>query len=94
MDKYQVVTKSEVIYPKGEYLTSELATIVEIEDEGAGVFVIVSQTNDNAKPGEIRIDEEEWITLRQAIENAIHRCTELNKKDLQKIQIIIDKNNS
>jgi len=77
MKEYQVVTKSVIVVPEGEPIFSELATTVAIEDEAAGAFVIISQTSDNIKPGEIRICTEEWPTLQGVIEDAIRRCLKL-----------------
>ena len=51
---------------------SEYATNIEIEDEGAGEFLVISQPFANVKlsAGGIAITAEEWPSLRAAIEAA------------------------
>ncbi len=44
---------------------------VDVEDEGGGPFIVVSQLGD-AKPNKLRFDVEEWPNIRRAI-NAIAR---------------------
>ena len=45
---------------------------VEIDDEGAGEFVLVSSPDGPS----VAIDPAEWATLRQAIDHAIKECRE------------------
>ena len=51
---------------------SEYATNIEIEDEGAGEFLLLTQPFASAKlaNGGVAISPEEWPTLRDAIEAA------------------------
>ena len=51
---------------------SEYATMIEIEDEGAGEFLLLTQPYASTKlsNGGIAISPEEWPTLRDAIEAA------------------------
>lgn len=51
---------------------------VESEDEGAGYFVIVSGWGDGCGSGNLRIDPEEWATLREAIDELVERCNDMN----------------
>lgn len=62
------VTKMTIL-PEGEPIFSEWATHIEIDDEGGGELVLVSQEN-----GKIRIDPEEWRPLREAINKMIEQC--------------------
>lgn len=62
------VTKMTIL-PEGEPIYSEGATRIEIDDEGAGEFVVVSQDK-----GKILIDPEEWRPLREAINKMIEQC--------------------
>lgn len=48
--------------------TKDSETDVEILDEGAGEFLLVSQPMDSLTG--IRIDGEEWPAIRDAIDNA------------------------
>ena len=57
------------IVPEGEPIYSEGATRIEIDDEGAGEFVVVSQDK-----GKILIDPEEWRPLCEAINKMISEC--------------------
>ncbi len=62
-----MTTLSVIVKPKGEPIYSERATIIEMTDEGAGIFLTLRQIFDGAKKGEIKIDLEEWPTIQEAI---------------------------
>lgn len=66
---YQTRVTKMTILPEGEPIFSEWATHIEIDDEGGGELVVVSQEN-----GKIRIDPEEWRPLREAINKMIEQC--------------------
>lgn len=68
--EYIIREKSLIVTKAGEALTDETNTIVEIEDEGCGEFVIVRHGDSNA----IRIDPDEWQTLRKAIDRMVKEC--------------------
>lgn len=55
-----------IVMPEGAGLIGEQATRINLVDEGAGEFVIVEQES-----GSIRIDPEEWPTIKQAIDRMI-----------------------
>lgn len=59
---------------------SEYSTTIEIEDEGAGEFVMLTQPFASTKlsEGGIGITEEEWPTLRDAIEAAFEEISKHN----------------
>jgi hypothetical protein len=61
------------LYPKGEAIFCEQATIIEINNSGAGEFVSVSQI---ANPEGVLIDPKEWPAMRDAIEFMIENCAE------------------
>ena len=61
-----------LVIPEGDPLFSEMATTVEIEDEAAGEFVVVSQDARTDKG--IVINPEEWPALRAAINQMIEQC--------------------
>jgi hypothetical protein len=67
------VTRLHVM-PPGEPTFGEMATVVEIEDEAAGEFVVVRQSRDGSRSGEVRIDRSEWPEMRAAIDRMIGEC--------------------
>jgi hypothetical protein len=64
------------VAPKGEPLFSEMGFAVEIQDDGGGEFVVLrgqaSSTSDATQ--EVRIDPDDWPSLRAAINNMISEC--------------------
>ena len=66
---HQTRVTQMTIAPEGEPLYSEGATRIEIDDEGAGELVVVSQDR-----GKILIDPEEWRPLRDVIDKMISEC--------------------
>ena len=63
------VTRLSVTKP-GEPLFSELTTHVSIEDEAAGEYVTIQQQSGcpDVSPQKISVSDEEWPTLRGAVE--------------------------
>lgn len=76
--KYTTKPIKWVHTPEGHPLFSELATEVEIEDEAAGEFVVIRQIREDSSC-EIRIDAEEWKTLRSVIDKAVKLCQNSDK---------------
>lgn len=64
-----------VVVPEGEPLFSEMATTIEITDEG-GEFVLVSQVG-RIDVGKITINPEEWPALRAAINRLVRLCRDV-----------------
>lgn len=64
---------SWAVAPQGEPTYSEMATTICIEDEAGGEFVEVCQSG-RAGLGKIQINPDEWLSLRDAIDNAIKSC--------------------
>ena len=62
------VTRLHVV-PEAEPLFSEQAYTVEIDDEGGGEFIIVSDFAEK-----IRINAKEWPALREAIDRMVKEC--------------------
>lgn len=73
MRKFEVRTTKLVVAPKGEQVFSEMATWVEIKDDAAGEFVMVTQSG-RTDVGQIAIDVDEWPALRDAIDRMIAQC--------------------
>lgn len=55
----------------GEPIFSPFVTHIEIDDEAAGEFLLVTQTNDESKPGQIFIDPDIWPHIKAAIEQLL-----------------------
>lgn len=72
--RYITRTTRLSILPEGEDLSSAEATEVEIVDEGAGEFVVVTQAGADRQPVQWRINPEEWDWLRPAIDKMIENC--------------------
>jgi len=71
--EYETRVTSWTVVPKGEPTFSEMATVVSIDDEAAGEYVVVSQQG-RTDLGKIAIDPGEWPALRTAIDEAISEC--------------------
>jgi hypothetical protein len=71
------VTQLTVV-PDGKPIFDESATQVEITDEGGGEFLVIRQTG--AGGGQIRLDVDEWPTIREAIERMIDEVKEQEGK--------------
>lgn len=66
--EYHRVTTAYTVLPKGAELFDELATTVRMDDEGGGAFVVLEQTHDHSKKGQVRLDMREWPAVRDAVE--------------------------
>lgn len=62
-----------LINKEDEQLFAETVTSVEITDEAAGEFLTVSQVTSEAHSS-IKIDPEEWPTLREVIDQLMKEC--------------------
>jgi len=56
------------VAPEGEPIFSECATRVEIDDEAAGEYIKIRQTNDHSEKGTVLINPEEWERIKEAVE--------------------------
>lgn len=70
MSRETRVTRLHIL-PEGEPTFSEMATIVEIEDEAGGEFIAIRQQIDAAEPGKVLIDREELPAIREAIDRLV-----------------------
>ena len=61
------------VAPDGADLYDDRSTQIEIDDEGGGEFIKVSQPSCAA---EIRFDANEWPAIRDAVNNLIKECNE------------------
>ena len=63
------------IVPKGQSIFSEQATMIEIVDEAAGEFVVVSQIGGHTDlEKKIAIEVKEWLLLAEGIAYMISQC--------------------
>jgi hypothetical protein len=70
--KYEKRTTRIHVLPEDEPIFSEKATIIEIEDEAAGGFLVMSQPgNEEPYNGKVTIEPETWPTIKDAIERML-----------------------
>lgn len=62
----------------GEPIYSDRTTIITIDDEAAGLFIIVDQYRDELS-GKIKIDSEEWYHIRKATDQMVEICKKMGK---------------
>jgi hypothetical protein len=60
-----------MVAPKNQAIYGDHATHIEIDDQGAGEYVAVSQP---ISTNGITINTEEWGAIRDAIDEAISQC--------------------
>ena len=75
---------ARIVRPEDGTLYDERAFEIRVEDEGGGVFLVVKSYADDAKAGEIRIDDDCWPTLKAAIEAALKVVAEIDKDTVEK----------
>lgn len=71
---YDTFVKSLVVVPSGEPLFSEQATVVTLDDEGMGRFVVISQERADEKAQSIHLDAAEWPAVCKAINRIVAMC--------------------
>jgi hypothetical protein len=76
--KYTQIIKTIIVYPEGEAWFHELATEVCIEDEGGGYYVVLNQSPDDPKPGQVRLDPDELEAVYTAAKQLL---TQHNNND-------------
>ena len=69
---YETRVTCMTVLPDGEPIFSEAATRIEIVDEAAGEYVVVSQCGDNE--GKVQIEPDNWPEIRIAIDAMIKEC--------------------
>ena len=76
---YEERITSVVVIPEGKRLFDPHATIIKLDDEAAGEFLIIQQHADESS-GKIRIDIDEWPKVRRAI-NKMAKRAKLNNNN-------------
>lgn len=72
-DAFKARVVGLMVLPDGEPLHCDRSTRVEITDEAAGEFVVITQSTDSSS-GRIEIEPDEWPVLRAAIDRMIREC--------------------
>lgn len=58
---------SYIIKPEDEQIFSEMATVVSVDDEAAGAFIVMSQCGNDGYQ-KLKIDFSEWGLICEAVE--------------------------
>lgn len=73
-DEYERRVISVMVNRKGEDIFSDYATTITIIDEAGGEFIEIAQHNELATNGKIRVDENDWVHIREAADYMIKEC--------------------
>lgn len=84
MREYRHHPLGVVVSPVGEPITSEQATHVSLNDEGAGAYVVVTQPYVRSGNEGIAFDATEWPDIRRAIEAMLAVSQGIEAKPLPK----------
>ena len=71
-DKYETRVTEMTVLRKGDTLCGDSATIVGIDDEGGGEFVVIRQPAYTGS--ELRLNPDEWPAFRDAIHQMVAEC--------------------
>jgi hypothetical protein len=63
---YESRITKKVVAMQGKAIYDESATVIEIDDEAAGEFIVLRQDD-----GKIKIDGDEWPAIRAAIDELV-----------------------
>ena len=74
MTQYETRILAMIVLPEGEAIFCERATIIRLEDESGGEFIVIEQHPDAKDAQQIAINPEEWPTIRAAIDDMVARC--------------------
>lgn len=64
------------ILPDGSSIFEESAFTIEVEDEGAGEFLVLSSNEEACREGQIRIDSSDWPFIRDAMDRMFKEIKE------------------
>jgi hypothetical protein len=85
--QYQTITTSMMVLPAGDSIFSEQATTIRIEDEAGGPFLVIEQHPDQTPidgSQQIRIDSQEWASIKEACDQMMTVCALLNEQERQR----------
>jgi hypothetical protein len=80
MMPYETLTSAVTVLPAGEPIYSEQATSIALEDEAAGLFVVISQEGRDG-PGKVSFCTDEWPMIRTQIDAMMRVCEQRNAKE-------------
>lgn len=80
MSEYERVVSAVLVRPVGAAIYAAGVTRIEIDDEAAGPYVLVSQED-----GKIGITAEEWPTIRRAIDDLLEWCKGQERPEVKKV---------
>lgn len=70
--KYKTKILSVSVYQEDENpFFGEGATHIRLDDEGAGEFIVMSQSNDNSTVGVVNFDPESWNDIINAVKTLL-----------------------
>lgn len=80
MPEYHAIMNGLIVKPVNEPIFSDKATMVELDDEAAGLFIVIRQSRDD---GDLKISltKEEWPLIRDAVEEMLHVIETSEKKE-------------
>jgi hypothetical protein len=78
MTEYETMTKSILVKRKGSPIYDITVTEIGVETEGDGLYAYVRQVPDDGPEQMIRIDQDEWPLIKQAIDRMIGICVAQN----------------
>jgi hypothetical protein len=70
MTLYSTHTLALIVKPQSEPIFSEMATIIRIEDEAAGPYVVIEQAH-RTEPGKVAVDADDWPHIRDAVDHML-----------------------
>ena len=70
--EYETRTVAVAVGPKEVGMHDETITRIELDDQGAGEYVVLSKPGDD--DGKVRICPDEWPALRAAIDRMLGEC--------------------
>lgn len=83
MREYHTIVHALIVKPVGDPIYSEAATVIALDDEAGGPFVVVKQSGKVHEPGEnqIQICSEEWPAIREAIDRMMETAELANNAE-------------
>lgn len=68
-----------IVGPPDEPIFSERMTKIELDDDGGGEYIVVSQCTDAHDTQRIAFDSAEWLAVRAAIDAAVAACRDFGE---------------
>jgi hypothetical protein len=76
---YIVLPTQFTVMPENNPLYATEVTTVTVVDEGAGAFLSIRQTNEDLGAGEIRLEDIDWPSFCQAVDDGLAVCKIINR---------------